>query len=754
MGGGRIVMRPYDLCFVDNHPHLLPKGGTPMTAFCQTLFTMTAAAAVAALAVILLRPLLKNAPRWVVCLLWLVVLFRMVCPVTFEAPVSLVPDQITSGQVTQQVMPAPAVTTTDPVIPQTTPAPTQTDTPVQTQTRDPYQLLFLVWAAGAGSMALWAVGSYGRLRFRVADAVRVRDNIFETDRVDTPFVCGFLKPRIFLPVGLDPQLVPHVVRHEEAHIRRLDHLTKPLFWLALCLHWFNPVLWLAYILFCRDLETACDQRVIRDLDRQDTANYAAALLCLGRDRSLPQAVPLAFGEENAKGRVKGVLNYKKPKFWAVLLAVVLCVGAGFLLLSDGQQQGDTLEGVPITEVSYEHKEVLGPAGEDLTQVLFIHADLPQDLRTRLVAMLEKYGHEEYTLPIIIQAHKMEMEDPPESVPIASQMYSLSLTSSEQETQFSFSLQDNGDGYLERFVYAEDDESSGTRTEQQAAYVPGLAEKRDFQKWQADLETYLQTRTLEGHQITQGCLHESLYCSPPPDGGLAWGYVHVLDFPEDLRQELVVILNQQEHQDYVWTQPGDLDIVPILERLSDITFAPDEQGWNYALMLLEDGTYFLERSIPDDDLTIYTQAARYPDLADSPDFQQWLEKLQEYLYVKLPDQIYEMRVDTPQQARSAMAPFAISGIVGDYTLDYEGNRLIVQVETPTRLYTIEDQRKQYLGWASLRMIDLIGGINTVAWVYPPTEELPEGCSWEINNYQKAQSAQEFRSGYNSPREMSP
>ncbi|MBP3319025.1 MAG: hypothetical protein J6K94_03380 [Ruminiclostridium sp.] len=317
-----------------------------MIVFCQTLFTMTAAATVVALAVMLLRLLLKKAPRSIVCLLWLAVFLRMVCPVTFDAPVSLVPDPITSGHVTEQILPAPVITTTAPTVKQTSPHPTQGEAPVQAQKPDPYELLFLVWAAGAGAMALWAVGSYLRLRFRVADAVRVRDNIYETDRVDTPFVCGLVKPRIYLPVNLDPALVPHVVRHEQAHIRRLDYLTKPLFWLALCLHWFNPVLWLAYILFCRDLETACDQRVIRDLDRQDTANYATALLCLGRDRSLPQAVPLAFGEENAKGRVKGVLHYKKPAFWVGLLAVVLCIGAGFLLLGSSESY---LEGRKVTD---------------------------------------------------------------------------------------------------------------------------------------------------------------------------------------------------------------------------------------------------------------------------------------------------------------------------------------------------------------------------------------------------------------------
>ena len=343
-----------------------------MTEFCQTLFTMTAAATVAALAVMLLRLLLKRVPRSILCVLWLVVLFRMVCPISFEAPVSLVPDQITSGQVTQQVLPAPAEpATTVTLTPE--PEPVTPTAPVQTTQPDPYDILFVVWAVGAGAMALWAVISYARLRRRVADAVLLQDNIYETDRVDTPFVCGFINPHIYLPAGMDPTHVPHVVRHEQAHIRRLDHLMKPLFWLGLCLHWFNPVLWLAYILFCRDLETACDQRVVRDLDRQGTADYAAALLCLGRDRSLPQAVPLAFGEENAKGRVKGVLHYKKPAFWVVIVAVVLCVGAGFLLLGSSESY---LDGHKVTD--------------SCTWAEGSPVHLPQELQAEAIQLLKPY----------------------------------------------------------------------------------------------------------------------------------------------------------------------------------------------------------------------------------------------------------------------------------------------------------------------------------------------------------------------------
>ncbi|MEI3277200.1 MAG: M56 family metallopeptidase [Evtepia sp.] len=156
----------------------------------------------------------------------------------------------------------------------------------------------ILWAAGGIACLAWGAISYLRLRLRIADAILVEKNIYETDQIDSPFVCGFFRPRIYLPVGLAEPDRRYVLLHEQAHIRRRDYLTKPLAYVALCFHWFNPVLWLAYHLFGRDIETATDQAVIRSFGRTDTAGYAAALLHLGHKPSFPQAVPLAFGEEN------------------------------------------------------------------------------------------------------------------------------------------------------------------------------------------------------------------------------------------------------------------------------------------------------------------------------------------------------------------------------------------------------------------------------------------------------------------------
>ncbi len=369
-----------------------------MQPFIQTLFTMTVAATVAAVVVMILRLPLKKAPRWITCALWLVVFLRMVCPVSLDLPVSLMPAQVTSGAAAERVLPAPAPTPLEPTEAVTEPPLESSDVveptePMAPTPNDPdrYAVLTLIWAAGAAGMGLWAVASYLRLRRRVADGVLVSENVYETDRVDSPFVCGFFKPRIYLPVGLAQEDKAYVLLHEQAHLRRRDHLTKPLGWLALCLHWFNPVLWVAYRLFCRDVEAACDQSVVKDFDKTDTAGYAAALLHLGRKPSLPQAVPLAFGEENAKGRIQGVLNYKNPRLWVAVVAIVVCVVTGVLILANPGQAAETgsvdhrlgpqLEGVSIT------------AGYLVNQGAFL--DCPEDLQKDLAVLLAKHGHGDY-----------------------------------------------------------------------------------------------------------------------------------------------------------------------------------------------------------------------------------------------------------------------------------------------------------------------------------------------------------------------
>ena len=322
---------------------------------------MSLTAAIAAGGVMLLRLLLKGVPRWITCLLWAVVLLRMVCPVGFSLPVSLMPETVSSGAYVERVLPQIEAVTSAPQDSTTTTAPTTTTTktPATRETAtvtptgpDRDTVLTILWATGGIACLAWGAVSYLRLRLKIADAILVKENIYETDQIDSPFVCGFFRPRIYLPVGLAEPDRRYVLLHEQAHIRRRDYLTKPLAYVALCFHWFNPVLWLAYHLFGRDIETATDQAVIRSFGRTDTAGYAAALLHLGHKPSFPQAVPLAFGEENPKHRIRSVLSYKKPAFWVILAAVAACVVLGVLLLADRSQPEDiTLDGQTVRQAS-------------------------------------------------------------------------------------------------------------------------------------------------------------------------------------------------------------------------------------------------------------------------------------------------------------------------------------------------------------------------------------------------------------------
>ena len=372
-----------------------------MEAFLQTLLTMSATAAVVALVVMVLRLPLKKVPRWVTCALWGVVLLRMVLPAGLSLPVSLVPQGVSSGAYVEQVLPPATDQTAVPDTPSTAVSPaeggTQTATPapaapsgegIQTQAPRWPAVVTGIWAAGCVACLLWAALSYWRLRRQVAEAVRVEPGVYETDQLPSPFVCGFFRPRIYLPAGLDVADRTYVLLHEKAHLRRWDHRTKVLAWLALSVHWFNPVLWVAYRLFCRDVEAACDQAVIRTFNREDTARYAEALLHLGRRTPLPAVLPLAFGEEDAKHRIRGVLTYRRPAFWLVLAAAAACVVAAVLLLSDRNPTEPQLDGEPVTSGQVvQVLELDAPWTASPTATTMV--PLPEEMVAEVVGLLEE-----------------------------------------------------------------------------------------------------------------------------------------------------------------------------------------------------------------------------------------------------------------------------------------------------------------------------------------------------------------------------
>lgn len=326
--------------------------------FIKTL-NMGIAASWLILAVVVLRILLKRAPKRFRLLLWAVVGLRLVLPVSIESALSLVPSAQTLPEGVMYAA-APELNTGIAALNDAiNPAFTAAFAPEPAASANPLQVLLpvasVIWLAGAAVMLLWALVSWLRLRRRVAEAVRLEGNVYESERVASPFVLGLIRPRIYLPFGLDEGAREQVLTHERAHIARGDHVIKPLGWLILAVYWYNPLVWLAYALFCRDIELACDERVIRRLPVSVRADYSQGLLDLSRPHHGVGACPLAFGESAVKCRVKSVLTYKRPAFWLIMLAAVLCIGAAVCFLTDPKAEADDSVqndshdyGIPIT----------------------------------------------------------------------------------------------------------------------------------------------------------------------------------------------------------------------------------------------------------------------------------------------------------------------------------------------------------------------------------------------------------------------
>lgn len=288
------------------------------------------------LAIILFRLAAAKAPKWSRVLLWGLVGIRLVCPVTLESMLSLVPSAETiSPDIMTQTDPSietgiPAVNNTvNPLINYSfSPNPGDSANPLQIL----IPLLSAIWLTGIGLLIIYTIVSYTRLRYRLATAVHLRDNIWQSEWVTSPFVFGLVHPKIYLPFALDEQTQQAVIAHEQAHLQRKDHWWKPLGFVILSVYWFNPLLWIGYLLFCRDIELACDEKAVREMDASQRADYSQALLDCTAYRHKVSVCPLAFGEVGIRQRVKAVLRYKKPTTWMVagVLAICCIIAAAFL----------------------------------------------------------------------------------------------------------------------------------------------------------------------------------------------------------------------------------------------------------------------------------------------------------------------------------------------------------------------------------------------------------------------------------------
>ena len=292
------------------------------------IVNMSISASWVVIAVLTLRFCLKKAPKWVNVLLWGIVAVRMVFPFSIESVLSLIPSAETISP-TVMMEQTPSVQTGVPALNHViNPVISGSFTPAPGASANPLQIwipvLAGIWLFGIAALFLYSAVSYWRLRRKVCEAVILRGNIYQSEKVCSPFVLGIIKPKIYLPYHMDSREMDHVIAHEQTHIRRKDHWWKPLGFLLLTTHWFNPLMWLSYILLCRDIELACDEKVIRKMSNEQRADYTQALVACSVDRRLITACPLAFGEIGVKERVKSVMNYKKPAFWIVLASVIVC----------------------------------------------------------------------------------------------------------------------------------------------------------------------------------------------------------------------------------------------------------------------------------------------------------------------------------------------------------------------------------------------------------------------------------------------
>jgi len=309
------------------------------------LLTMSITGAVVILAVLLARLLLRRAPRWLICLLWLPVLLRLLCPAALQLPTSALPRALESEALAERWMENGTAQASPAVFPGGF-SPSFSPLEENPLAEKPLPLDFFIvvepeaegtaaggflwvpflgwlWLGGAAVMLIWGAARWLLLRRRLQTAARVEENVWEADGIPSPFVLGLLRPRVYLPSALPESARHYVLLHEKAHLRRLDHVWKLLGWLTLCLHWFNPLCWLAFSLAVGDMELACDEAVLKDIGTEERQHYSRLILELSEGRPLLSPTPLGFGEGSVKQRIRNALRWKKPKWWMLVLGAVI-----------------------------------------------------------------------------------------------------------------------------------------------------------------------------------------------------------------------------------------------------------------------------------------------------------------------------------------------------------------------------------------------------------------------------------------------
>ncbi len=323
------------------------------------MLNMSLSAGSLVIAVVFLRSILRKIPKKYICVLWALVAISLVCPVNIPSPMSvfnlLGGNNGADGKVEyfryNEKTEKPKLSFAVPAIVDDNASPDSIT--VGLHISSVYlPAIVHIWISGAAIMLLYSAISYLYLKKQVSASIPGKDNVYICDEIKSSFVLGILCPRVYLPSGMSEDVRDNVIAHERAHLKRRDNLWKPLGFILLVVYWFNPVMWAAYVLFCRDIEAACDERVIQNMDKDGRLSYSEALLACAVHRVRITVCPLAFGENAVKGRVKRVLNYRKPGFWVGILSVVVCIVAALVFLTSPSKvragENDTLRDIEIS----------------------------------------------------------------------------------------------------------------------------------------------------------------------------------------------------------------------------------------------------------------------------------------------------------------------------------------------------------------------------------------------------------------------
>ena len=472
------------------------------------------------LAAVIVRPLLKKAPKWINCALWALVGIRLICPFSFESAMSLIPSsEVVPYDIELSANPAidSGIPTVNRVI---NPLIAGSLTPDPLASANPLQIVLpivsVIWMSGMITLLIYAFISYIRLKRSVGASIVLRDNILACDEVKSPFILGIIRPMIYVPSSMTGETLECVVIHEAAHIKRRDHWWKPLGYLLLTIYWFNPLCWVAYILLCRDIEMACDEKVIRDMDRKGKAMYSQALLNVNFPRKKIAACPLAFGEVGVKERVKSVLNYKKPAFWVISVAIVACIVVAICFMTNPKETQNTDISARDTVVAFfddfkvaDHQAMKQYCTESFVKTYFHDGDI-WGMRT---ASMENYSEEaidEYNEIFMVDV-KMETVSESALYPEDETSFYIHLTYSSGEWLIDGI---NTDGFFEAEPESDKNQNDEplSNTEKQEVILHG-----------EELAKYLEALPEDAESLSeQGCFVMS-------NNGSIYGAEHLSDF---------------------------------------------------------------------------------------------------------------------------------------------------------------------------------------------------------------------------------